>query len=128
MTYPEAIVTMSNAFIEWYNSRSDIYKTYKVDSLFTHSFLEKAFIQGGTVIKKLNDGVHTPMNIGLVLFNFKGKPVTLQDVHSGKDYNAGEVIIVNTSILDYVIYIILRYLNLHYGESTDTTGQKTRVL
>lgn len=128
MTYPEAIVTMSNAFIEWYNSRSDIYKTYKVESLFTHSFLEKAFIQGGTVIKKLNDGVHTPMNIGLVLFNFKGKPVTLQDVHSGKDYNAGEVIIVNTSILDYVIYIILRYLNLHYGESTDTTGQKTRVL
>lgn len=128
MTYPEAVMAISNAFIEWYNSSPDIYKSYDKDQLYSSKFLEKAFIQDGFIIRNIGSNGSTPMDIGRRLFTFKGKTVTLQSIYNSKDYNAGEVNIVNTEILDYVIYIILRYLNIHYGESTDSANQTTRIV
>lgn len=128
MTYPEAVMAISNAFIEWYNSSPDIYKSYNKDQLYSSKFLEKAFIQDGSIIRNTGSDGGAPMNIGRRLFTFKGETITLQSIYNSKDYNAGEVNIVNTEILDYVIYIILRYLNIHYGESADSANQTTRIV
>ena len=128
MTYPEAVMSISNAFINWYNLYPEIYKVYKKEQLYGNKFLEKAFIQNGSIIRERGNSENAPIDIGRRLFYFKGETITLQSIYNNKDYNAGEVTIVNTEILDYIIYVILKYLNIHYGESTDSTNQTTRIV
>ena len=127
-SYTDTVLAISNAFIEYYNSNTKLHKSVGVDDLYRHYFIEKAFIQGGKLIKKVDSNNEEPMNIGTPLFTFKGKPVTLQLHITDNDYNVGELRIVNTKILDYIIYVILKYLNINYGKSTDTTHKETRVL
>lgn len=127
-SYTDTVLAISNAFIEHYNSNTKLQKSVGVEDLYRHYFIEKAFIQGGKLIKEVDSNNEEPMNIGIPLFTFKGETVTLQLHTTDNDYNVGELRIVNTKILDYIIYVILKCLNINYGKPTDTTHKETRIL
>lgn len=125
-TYPNLVLDISNAFIEWYNSVDDKDKD-TVEELRSNYFLEDAFIQGGCVINSSSSSNTSIIDIGRQLFIFKGNPVLLQLVSNETDYDTGTVTIVNLKIIDFIIYNILNYMNVNYGKPTDTTGKKTRI-
>ena len=60
------------------------------------------------------------------MFTFKGEPVKLRLINFHQEYDAGEVHIINIDLLGYMVYTILKYINMKYGKSKDNTAEKAR--
>lgn len=130
-TYVDTVLDISNCFIELYNNDASLRGLLPKDRIFEDGFIRKMFIKDG-IIYGQEDGSNLPIEaaIGTVMFNFKGEPVKLQLKDFHQDYSSSEVYLLNTAIINYVVYLILKHVNLEYGKTTDTNtaGKKTRVI
>lgn len=121
MSYTEYILNVSNAFIEWYNTKFN-------EKKLTHSFAElktSGIIQESTIIEdriyfgdslyRLSD--YTPYN-GQKICTFKGKDILL-NIHTPKININPRSIILNPNIALHILTSILYILNCKYGKTTD---------
>lgn len=128
MPFHEAVLAISNLFIEWHNSDPEIYKKYPKNALLAEGFMEKAFLVGGYIVSSTDQSPDEAFPSGKELFYFKGKMVTLRRLEEEYEYNEGEITIINLGILNYIVYKILVYLNVNYGKSTDNSSKETRII
>jgi len=132
MSNSEYILTMSNLFIEWYNSQPDAnILDISTESLSDMGFLKQAVLIGDTICLKTNDRHRLPpiaSMIGETLFVFKGNEVklSLRGAHSDSPLNA--ITIICPDYLGHIAYKLLRFINCKYGKSTDTIDRKDRIL
>jgi len=126
--YLSAVLDISNCFIEMYNSNKEIRKTYTKDYLFDKLIIEHKCISNNMIYTK-GDGKDSIIGVlNTPLFTFKGNKVLLKLKDFEQDYTANEVILLNLNIIDYILYNLLKHINLKYGKSTDTISEKSRVL
>lgn len=130
-TYVDTVLDISNCFIELYNNDAALRKLKSKEKLFESSFIRKMFIKDG-IIYGQDEGSNIPIEaaIGTIMFNFKGEPVKLQLKDFHQDYSSNEVYLLNTDIINYVVYLILKHVNLEYGKTTNTgtTGKNARII
>ena len=127
-TYIDAVLNISNCFIDFYNTNSYIRKLRKKEKLFDNGFIQKMFIRDGVIYDKNDSNVPIEAAIGTTMFTFKGNPVKLQLKDFHQDYSSCEVYLLNLDIVDYIIYVILKHVNLKYGKTTDTTVKNARII
>lgn len=131
-SYVDTVLAISNAFIEWYNStEGEELRTSSFgnkEQLIDNHFIETAYVANGAIVTQNDRTQNYSMPEGQELFTFKNKTVTLQMKKTVGDYNAGAVTIINIDILDYIIYIILRYLNLYYGKPGSTINRTAKIV
>lgn len=128
MPFVDAVMKASNTFIEYYNSHPEFRKKYKKEQLFTKLVLQKLVLKGDMFYEKDNYNVPIEAIVNTELFTFKGHPVqlALRDFHA--EYTAGEVIVINIEILSYIVYSMLKYINVKYGRTEDNIAEKARIV
>ena len=128
MPFVDAVMKASNTFIEYYNSHSEFRKKYKKEQLFTKLVLQKLILKGDMFYEKDSYNVPIEAIVNTEMFTFKGHPVqlALRDFHA--EYTAGEVIVINIEILSYIVYSMLKYINVKYGRTEDNIAEKARIV
>lgn len=127
MSWIEFMVTISNSFIEWYNSEFNKGRlTFSYKDLIDRGIIKEVIIQDGKVyfIDTRNQSIieNIKRYIGKRVCTFKGKDITL-NITDVADFNSG---LNNRSVLlslDYAELIlggILRTLNYGYGKGNNT--------
>ena len=128
MPFVDAVMKASNTFIEYYNSHPEIRKKYNKEQLFSKKVLQKLTLKGNVFYQK--DAYNVPIEaiVNTEMFTFKGHPVqlALRDFHA--EYTAGEVVIINISILSFIVYSMLKYINVKYGRTEDSIAEKARIV
>lgn len=128
-TYKDTVLTLSNAFIDMYNSSPALRKSVPKTELFGYNYIIETNIVDGTIyIKQNNTDVPIEGVLNTFMFRFKDKDVTLQIKGANQKYNVNKVFILNTYIIDFIIFTLLKYVNLFYGKSSDTINKKVRVI
>ena len=122
--YVEAVMDISNAFIDAYNNHS-IFPDVEPDTV--KEIMEESYIVGPYILKDMDEVSSRIIPVGRELFTFKNKKVRLES-HDAVKYEAGKVLVIKTYILDCIVYKILEYLNIYYGKSTNIINKKTRIL
>lgn len=125
--YITTILNISNAFIELYNKDRLLRSQYPKCDLFEFEFLDTVIISGNSITSKSQNNIPIEIAAGITLFSFKGTPVTLKALGVSQDYSANDVNVINLRIIDYIIYLILKYVNAKYGKQSDTSNKKTRI-
>lgn len=128
MSFVDAVMKASNTFIEYYNSHPEFRKKYKKEQLFRKFVLQTLILKGDMFYKKDNCSVPIEAIVNTELFTFKGHPVqlALRDFHA--EYTAGEVIVISIEILSYIVYSMLKYINVKYGRTEDSIAEKARII
>ena len=128
-TYKDTVLTLSNAFIDMYNSSPALRKSVPKTDLFGYTYIvETNIVDGNIYIKQGNNDVPIEGVLNTFMFRFKDKDVTLQIKGVTQKYDVSKVFILNTYIIDFIIFTLLKYVNLFYGKSSDTIDKKVRVI
>ena len=76
------------------------------------------------------DDYSTPIEalIDSEMFIFKGKQVNLalKDFHA--KYTLNEVTVLDFTLLGYIVYSILKYINIQYGRTKNNLAEKARIV
>ena len=128
MPFVNAVMEASNTFIEYYNSHHEFRSKYPKDYLFTKSILQTLMLKGNILYSPESYSVPLEAVANTELFTFKGHTVRLAVKDLNIEYTAGEVTIVNIEILSYILYNILKYINVKYGRTKDNITEKTRIV
>ena len=119
MSPTDCTIRVSNAFIEWYNKE---FKAGRVSApladLMNYSVLQACKFKDGYLVKSVNSrsGRDYAAYIGRRVCTFKGNPVTITIpdlVTLPTDEN--DVLILRTTIIEYIITKILNVINFRYG-------------
>lgn len=117
-TMMETVMGVSNLFIEWYNSHSEERKLVPPEDIKSYLMREAFVVDKGLLYKDTASvGQSLSRYVGRILFVFKGKQVKLtrhNDIAIDQDHT---VWVMRDEILGYIIYKILRYLNIYYGST-----------
>ena len=123
-SFVETTVILSNAFIKWYNNNHD-YNLNK-EYLFSHNFLYKSIVNANNIIITDNDGQYSEDTYtsweGEPVCTFKGGAITMHvippSIELNKDDNKS--ILLQNTIISFIIFRILRILNYRYGREEKT--------
>lgn len=126
--YAETVLQISNAFIHMYNTNPAIRKTVSKEELFERKFIEKKYIKNGVVYDLDTGNIPIEVAIGTYMFNFKGNPVTLQLKDYHQSYESSEVYLLNLRLINFIVFTLLKYVNLKYGKESDATDKKVKVI
>lgn len=128
-SYIETVLTISNFFIDLYNTKSYIRDIIpQVDELFNKGILETKVCLGDKLYSPDSSRMPIEALAETPLFVFKGNWIKLQLKDSNQAYDKSNVTVLNLELIDYIVYVILKYVNLNYGKPEDTIDKKTRVL
>lgn len=131
-----AIIHMSNDFINWYNNNAPKMPTAPpVRWMQDHSILSPYIVSGCNIYSVSSDmsqAIQTARRLnGKRLFNFKGKPVTLQ-IQVSDNFTENTSLLLSKEVCEYIITKILSIINYEYGKKRKTepsyTGQATREI
>lgn len=126
--FVDTVLLMSNSFIEWYNTHPDIRKLYPKERLYSLNIMCKMYLRNNIFYSKNSSNTPIEAIVGTEMFTFKGEPVKLSLINFHQEYDAGEVHIINIDLLGYMVYTILKYINMKYGKSKDNTAEKARII
>lgn len=111
----ELHLDMSNAFIEWFNSKPTEFRKDNISNL--SGILESYLHKDGNFYSCIgNNRLNLPTD-EIELFNFKGKPVYFKMIKNETVSEDNIVTLINLSIYIAIKTQILTFLNLIYGES-----------
>jgi hypothetical protein len=111
----ELHLDMSNAFIEWFNSKPTEFRKDNISNL--SGILESYLHKDGNFYTCIgNNRLNLPPD-EIELFNFKGKPVYFKMIKNATVSEDNIVTLINLSIYIAIKTQILTFLNLIYGES-----------
>lgn len=134
-TMLETTMNVSNLFIEWYNSHSEERKLVSPEDIKRAIMKEAFIVDRGLLYKEdTNVGQSLSRHVGKVLFTFKGKQVKLTRHNDVTLDQTHTVLVMKNDILGYIIYKILRYLNIYYGSTeirdipSDTSYKAVRII
>lgn len=135
MSFRDYIITVSNAFIDWYNEafNNGVY-TYSLDALIRYNTVSKCKITSTKIIKEVSTrGTNYSIYNGKKVCTFKGKDVLvkIKDNINTEDVNTS--ILLNSDIALYILTKILYILNYKYGKQESTqeenrTNKKSKIL
>lgn len=128
MSFVNAVMDASNAFIDYYNSNPAFRKKYSKSFLTSKKIITTYILKGEGFYDPASRYVPIEAIVGREMFKFKGEMVklTLKDFHAV--YTTGEVNVINISLLGYIIYNVLKYINVKYGGTKNNTAEKVRII
>ena len=126
--YVNTILSLSNLFISFYNSNKELRARYPKEWLYSKSFIYQMYIKGGVIYPKSSSNVPIEAVIGTTLLRFKKEDVKLQLRDFHQNYDSSEVCLINPIVVDYIISLLLKYVNLKYGKTINSTNKKYRVI
>ena len=126
--YVSTILSLSNLFISFYNSNKDLVARYPKEWLYGKKFLCQMYIKGGIIYPKGGSDVPIEAVLGTTLLRFKEKDIKLQLKDFHQNYDSSEVCLINPTVVDYIISLLLKYVNLKYGKTINSTNKKYRVI
>ena len=128
-SFADTVLNISDSFITLYNSSNDLRKYISIEHLYKLNFLVKMRCIDG-VFYYNNGGRNMPLEalVGTRLFTFCGKEVKLSIKNEDRTYDNNELIIIDPLIMDYIVYLILKYVNFKYGHETNTTNKRCKVI
>jgi hypothetical protein len=113
MSFDKFAVTVSNAFIEWYNKEKST-QYYNTEELFNFGVLIKGIYKDFAIYTTV---VTKPVEYNdAVICNFKGKDIKLKIVN--KSGTEGSVFL-NPNIINWIATRILNVLNYFYGRANE---------
>ena len=119
--FPYILITFSN-HPHW------IRDNYSKTDLFDKKFINQMYIKGGVVYPKNSSNVPIDAVIGTTMLTFKRKKIELQLRDFHQNYDSSEVCLLNPILIDYIISLLLKYINLKYGKTSNSTNKKCRVI
>lgn len=133
MSLTEYILTVSNAFIDWYNDQYNKQNiTHNLNSLLRNNVLQRCIVANNTLYKN-----SAPTNastyrqyIGNKVCTFKGQDVvlTISDINNVNEVNnENRSIILDTRAAFYILTRILQVINYRYGKSEQTDSEGNRI-
>lgn len=130
-TFTDTVLTISNAFINWYNAKyRATFNTPDVDTLRESEIIKEAIIANGAIYDpNSNASRDYSQFVGRKVLTFKGHDVNL--VINGLSNGVRNVsTILNVEIIREYVWAILELLNCEYGNSKKTKSgidkKKTR--
>lgn len=121
MPYIKVVVTISNLFIEWYNKEFNKYNKTMTPLPEYRSLLESRIL---LKCKFANNKLYTEFSnsatdrytryIGKRVCTFKGREITV-NISDIQDIHTNETVILNPSIVSFVVWRILETINYEYG-------------
>lgn len=124
MSNKELLITLSNVFIEYYNSLSQANKHSLKDVLFTYILYKGKFINGFLYYNNdspYNSDTSTMLSYeGTTLLEFKGKLVKLHIIKQTTNNDPNIFLFLNPDIVKIIMSKILALVNNKYGELTNT--------
>ena len=128
-SYVDFILTVSNAFIQFYNTNKAFRTLFPKNRLSFLNFLNKVHIIDNIIYNKGSENVPIESAVNTRLFKFKGKDITLQLRNFNQSYTSGEVLLVSPYAVNYLAYVLLKYVNLLYGnqERTNNIGKEFKI-
>lgn len=135
MSFRDYIITVSNAFIDWYNEafNNGIY-TYSLEDLIRHNIVNKYKITSTKIIKEVSTrGTNYSIYNGKKVCTFKGKDVLVKITDNINTEDVNTSILLNSDIALYILTKILYILNYKYGKQESTqeenrTNKKSKIL
>lgn len=120
MSEKDIIVTLSNLFIEWYNSLPKHEKSTK-EELFDYDIVRKGKIIKGRLcyVSPQRTSMGYTSILGREMFTFKGKPVKFNITERQQDEDPNESILLSPNMLNLILNRILRTINNKYGKRED---------
>lgn len=128
-SFSDTVIDISNSFITMYNNSLPLRDYISIETLYKCDFLQKVkFVSG--IFYLPDNAYYMPIEAakGTKLFTFKQKEVAIRIVNEDGTYTNNELIIINRSIIDYIVYLILKYVNFEYGRETDAINKKCKVV
>ena len=121
MPYIKVVATVSNLFIEWYNKKFNEYsKTMgplpEYGRLLERGILLKCKFANNKLytVSSNNTTAKYTRYIGKHVCTFKGKEITV-NISDIQNIHENETIILNPSIISFIVWRILETLNYEYG-------------
>lgn len=135
MSDKEIFITLSNLYIEYYNSIPLEIRPSK-SHLYTTGIVHNGIIMENKLYYILDSSYNSYDDysaiIGTELFKFKGKPVTFNITPSIKKEDPNQSVFLNIRIVKDIIDRILRIINSKYGrennQETNSSGEIYRYL
>ena len=135
MSFRDYIITVSNAFIDWYNEafNNGVY-TYSLDDLIRYNTVTKCKITSTKIIKEVSTrGTNYSIYNGKKVCTFKGKDVLVKITDNINTEDVNTSILLNSNIALYILTKILYILNYKYGKQESTqeenrTNKKSKIL
>lgn len=135
MSFRDYIITVSNAFIDWYNEafNNGVY-TYSLEDLIRHNIVNKYKITSTKIIKEVSTrGTNYSIYNGKKVCTFKGKDVLVKITDNINTEDVNTSILLNSDIALYILTKILYILNYKYGKQESTqeenrTNKKSKIL
>lgn len=121
MPYYDYMVSISNAFIGWYNQSANY---AFVEELYRRKYLIKVAVSNGrfcSIGSSTNNRVEDVE--GMYLCTFKGREIKLKIMHDQDDTENPPTLLLNYKIAMYILENILRIINYHYrNENRELSG------
>lgn len=128
MSYIEYLILISNEFITWYN---DLFNKGKISVTFNElvnkRFLRKVIICNNKIFDNrfTTDSIQSYTDlVGKKVLTFKQKDITLTISDMNNSENLNSVILLDESIANRILTIILKILNCYYGETDTHTSER----
>ena len=128
MPFVKAVMDASNTFIAYYNSHPEFRRKYKKEQLFSKKVLRTYVLDTDSFYVRDVSNIPLVSMLNTELFTFKGNPVHLIMKDSQLSYTNGEVTIIDVDILSYIVYSMLKYINVKYGRTEDNIAEKARIV
>lgn len=119
MAPTQAVIYISNLFIEWYNhmfnesSTTDTFQTLKEKNIlltckFTDGKLKQPYGRGGR-------NRDYSSYVGTVMFTFKGEPVRFTISGEAESTDENNVTVLNPIFTEYILTKVINVINFRYG-------------
>lgn len=135
MPFKTLVLLLSNTFMKWYNTNIAIRETWPLEKLLTKTspFLISLYFDGADFYYEDNyniiDKEAVTARNGTHLFTFKDKPVKLFIDVEENTQDEVPVQIIQIDIISFIVYTILKHVNLKYGKSTeDILAENAEIL
>lgn len=131
MPYTKAVLDISNSFIDLYNSSVVLQTIISKELLYSKRIVSEKIIINDKIYEANDDGANDcalESRCGEDMFIFKGKMLKLQSKDFNHVYSSGKLLLLDLRLVDYIVFTILKYINLYYnGNSQIKISKETRV-
>lgn len=130
MSFTEAVLTISDNFIKWYNNDEVIRTAATINDLTNYGIISKVKFNGESFFTKNEENASIEAYIGTPILTFKGKDIKLKEKNNTNAYVLSDILIVRLDLISIILMTILKYINLKYGrtEETNTPTEKIRII
>lgn len=124
MGYREAIISMSNCFIDYINNRmkrtEENMRLYTLENMTNNGLISAYVIKNSRIYSYSRSSHSTDSYLSLngkAVFSFKGSDVKLKIYDDTQPTENNTVHLLNFNLCEFIIFNIITYLNINYGKA-----------